>query len=129
MDLTSKSRFQTFLAKRQVQQGIVIVTFSFIPLLLLATFTYLPFAKMMEFSLYKMKYIGPRTFIGLKNYRDVFLRTDTKAALLNSFYYMGAGVIQLTLALYFAAILSFKVTFEKFFKASQIGRASCRERV
>ncbi|HKM08461.1 MAG TPA: sugar ABC transporter permease [Sphaerochaeta sp.] len=118
MDLTSKSRFQTFLAKRQVQQGIVIVTFSFIPLLLLATFTYLPFAKMMEFSLYKMKYIGPRTFIGLKNYRDVFLRTDTKAALLNSFYYMGAGVIQLTLALYFAAILSFKVTFEKFFKAS-----------
>lgn len=118
MDLYHRSRLEVFLAKRQVQQGIVIVTFSLIPLALLVTFTYLPFAKMVQFSFFKMRYIGPRTFVGLKNYRDVFSRTDTKAALMNSFYYMGAGVIQLTLALYFATILSFKVKFEKFFKAT-----------
>lgn len=118
MDLYHRSRLEVFLAKRQVQQGIVIVTFSLIPLALLVTFTYLPFAKMIEFSFFKMRYIGPRTFVGLKNYRDVFSRTDTNAALMNSFYYMGAGVIQLALAMYFATILSFKVKFEKFFKAT-----------
>ena len=118
MDYYNRSRLQTVLARRQVQQGIVIAAFSLIPLALLITFTYLPFAKMVEFSLFKMKYIGPRTFVGLKNYQDVFLRTDTTAALMNSFYYMGAGVIQLALALYFAVILSFKIKFEQFFKAT-----------
>lgn len=108
----------TLFAKRQVQQRVVIFTFSLVPIVLLFLFTYLPFAKMIEFSLYKMRYIGPRTFIGLKNYRVVFQRTDTKAALLNSFYYMGAGIFQLGFALYFATILSFKVKFEKFFKAT-----------
>lgn len=72
MDLYHRSPLEVFLAKRQVQQGIIIVTFSLIPLALLVVFTYLPFAKMIEFSFFKMRYIGPRTFVGLKNYRDYF---------------------------------------------------------
>ena len=109
---------QHFLDRRETQKWLVVITFSLVPMALLVTFTYLPFLKMIQFSFYKMRYIGPRTFIGLKNYRDVFSRTDTIAALLNSFYYMGAGVIQLSLSLYFATILSFKVRGGNFFKAT-----------
>ncbi len=112
------NNIKTFFERREVQKWSVILTFSFAPLLLLFTFTYLPFAKMIEFSFYKMRYLGPRTFIGLKNYSDVFTRTDTTAAFLNSFYYMGAGVLQLALSLYFATILSYKVRFSNFFKAT-----------
>jgi len=107
-----------FLDRRVVQQWLVIGTFSLAPLALLITFTYLPFVKMIEFSFYKMRYLGPRVYIGLKNYQDVFTREDTVSALLNSFYYMGAGVIQLALSLYFATILSYKVRFANFFKAT-----------
>ncbi|MFA5447030.1 MAG: sugar ABC transporter permease [Sphaerochaeta sp.] len=118
MDSSEKTRLQHFLDRRETQKWLVVITFSLAPMLLLVTFTYLPFLKMIQFSFYKMRYIGPRTFIGLKNYRDVFTRTDTIAALLNSFYYMGAGVIQLSLSLYFATVLSFKVRGGNFFKAT-----------
>jgi len=118
MDSSEKTRLQHFLDRRETQKWLVVVTFSLVPMALLVTFTYLPFLKMIQFSFYKMRYVGPRTFIGLKNYHDVFTRTDTIAALLNSFYYMGAGVIQLSLSLYFATVLSFKIRAGNFFKAT-----------
>lgn len=118
MDNYQKTKLRSILEQREVQKWMVIITFSLVPLALLVTFTYLPFAKMIEFSFFKMRYLGPRTFIGLDNYRAVFTRNDTQSALMNSFYYMGAGVIQLSLALYFATVLSFKVRCENFFKAT-----------
>ncbi|WP_320121912.1 sugar ABC transporter permease [uncultured Sphaerochaeta sp.] len=118
MDTFQKTKLQSILDRREVQKWMVIVTFTLTPLALLIIFTYLPFAKMIEFSFFKMKYLGPRNFVGFKNYQDVFTRTDTRAAILNSFYYMGAGVIQLSLALYFATVLSFKVRCGNFFKAT-----------
>ena len=57
---------------RKVQKALVVVTFMFIPLLLLLVFTYIPFAKMIQFSFYDMKYLGSRTFVGIKNYIEVF---------------------------------------------------------
>ena len=41
------------------QQVIICVAFMTIPLLLLFVFTYLPFAEMVKFSFYKMKYLTP----------------------------------------------------------------------
>lgn len=90
-----------------------------IPLLLLFTFTYLPFGEMVKFSFYKMKYSTPvdkRVFVGLKNYIDVFQRDDCFGALKLSLYYMVGAIIQLVLALYLATILSFKVKGGNFFK-------------
>lgn len=107
-----------WIRKRKVQKVIVIVTFLVIPLLLLFTFTYFPFMKMLQFSFYKMKYIGPRKYVGLQNYIDVFQREDCFRALGNSLYYLVGAVIQLALALYFATILSFKVKFGGFFKGA-----------
>ena len=100
------------------QQIIVTLVFLLVPLLLLFTFTDLPFFKMVQFSFYKMKYIGKREFVGLKNYIDVFTRDDCFSALKLSLYYMVGSVVQMALALLFATILSFKVKGSKFFRGA-----------
>lgn len=69
-----KRNLMELLRRREGQRGLVIVLFMFVPLLLLLTFTYIPFIKMVQFSFYDMKYIGERTFVGLQNYIDVFQR-------------------------------------------------------
>ena len=94
----------------------VIAAFIIIPLLLLFTFTYLPFGEMVSYSFYKMKYIGERTFVGLRNYRDLFTRDDIFRSLKNSLYYMGGSVVQLVLALLLATLLSFKTKLGNLFK-------------
>lgn len=100
------------------QRFLVITTFMFLPLLLLFVFTYLPFFKMVQFSFYDMKYTGPRKYVGLQNYIDVFKRSDCFKSLIVSVYYMGGAVVQLALALFFATLLSFKTKFSAFFKGA-----------
>lgn len=100
------------------QRILVIVTFMFLPLLLLFVFTYLPFFKMFQFSFYDMKYIGKREWAGLQNYIDVFTRDDCFKALKLCFYYMAGAIVQLVIALYFATVLSFKVKGGAFFKGA-----------
>lgn len=101
---------------KSTQKLIIITAFVIIPLILLFTFTYLPFAEMISYSFFKMKYIGEKTFVGLKNYRDLFARKDIFNALKLSLYYMGGSIVQLVLALLLATILSFKTRFSSFFK-------------
>ena len=92
----------------KMQKRLVVITFMFVPLLLLMVFTYIPFAEMIGFSFYDMKYIGDKEFVGLKNYAEVFSRDDCFKALKLSLYYIAASFVQLGLALYFATLLSFK---------------------
>lgn len=104
---------------RKGQQVLICVGFTIIPLMLLLIFTYLPFAEMVKFSFYKMKYSTPvdkRVFVGWKNYIDVFKRDDCFGALKLSLYYVVGALIQLALALYLATILSFKVKGGNLFK-------------
>lgn len=115
----SSNRFKSlknWLKSSKGQKATVIITFMFIPILLLIIFTYLPFVKMAEFSFYNMKYIGEKEFVGLDNYKAVFQRDDIFSSLKLSIYYMGASFVQLGLALYFATILSFKVKGGSIFK-------------
>lgn len=111
-----KNSFFQWLASGKVNKRLCIVTFMFIPLLLLLVFTYIPFAKMFQFSFYDMKYIGSREFVGLENYISVFRRDDCFRALALCGYYIIASFIQLALALYFASVLSFKVRGGGIFK-------------
>lgn len=113
-----KRNLMELLRRREGQRGLVIVLFMFVPLLLLLTFTYIPFIKMVQFSFYDMKYIGERTFVGLQNYIDVFQRDDIFGSLFVSLYYMGGAVIQLALALFFASLMVFKVRGASFFKGA-----------
>ncbi|MGN0203721.1 MAG: carbohydrate ABC transporter permease [Coprococcus sp.] len=113
-----KKSFKQWFGTRKVQKVLLICTFMFIPLLLLMVFTYIPFIKMVEFSFYDMKYLGSRTFVGLKNYIEVFNRKEIFGSLFVSLYYMAGGVVQLALALLFATMMVFKVKGESFFKAT-----------
>ena len=113
-----KRGFMELMKRREGQRGLVIVLFMAIPLILLLTFTYIPFAKMVQFSFYDMKYIGERTFVGLQNYIDVFQREDIFGSLFVSLYYMVGAVIQLALALFFASLMVFKVRGAGFFKGA-----------
>ena len=112
----TRRTFSEWLKSRDGQKVLVMVTFMTIPLILLFVFTYLPFTEMFGFSFYQMKYVGARKFVGLKNYVKVFTRKDCFSALKLSLYYMGGSVVQLSLALYLATILSFKVKGGNFFK-------------
>lgn len=113
---TRRRTFREWRKSRDGQKILVMIAFMTIPLLLLFTFTYLPFAAMVDFSFYKMKYVGPKTFVGFDNYLKAFGREDLWIALKNSLYYMVAAVIQLVLALFLATILSFKVKGGNIFK-------------
>lgn len=62
-----KRSLMELMKRREGQKALVIILFMFIPLLLLIVFTYVPFIKMVQFSFYDMKYIGERTFVGIKN--------------------------------------------------------------
>ncbi|MCR5001940.1 MAG: sugar ABC transporter permease [Lachnospiraceae bacterium] len=112
----NKRTFKEWLKSRDGQKVLVMLAFLIIPLILLMVFTYIPFAEMVKFSFYNMKYIGARKFVGWKNYIKVFSRKDCFGALKLSLYYMGGSVVQLSLALYLATILSFKVKGGDIFK-------------
>lgn len=114
----NNSKFAKWTKRGEWQKPLVIVTFMFVPLVLLFVFTYLPFFKMFQFSLYEMKYLGAREFVGLDNYVQVFEREDIFGALSLSLYYMGGAIVQLALALYFATLLSFKTKGGAFFKGA-----------
>ena len=111
-----KRSFGEWAKSRDGQRIFIIVLFMAVPLLLLFTFTYLPFAEMFGFSFMDMKYVGKREFVGLKNYIKVFQREDCFNALKLSLYYMVGSVVQLVLSLYLATILSFKVKGGNIFK-------------
>ena len=112
----NKRTFKEWLGSRDGQKVLVMLAFLIIPLILLMVFTYIPFAEMVKFSFYNMKYVGARKFVGWKNYIKVFSRKDCFGALKLSLYYMGGSVVQLSLALYLATILSFKVKGGDLFK-------------
>lgn len=114
--LSGKKIRKSFFYTVRGQQVIVSVTFMLVPLFLLILFTYLPFFKMAQFSFFNMKYIGNRIFVGFENYKDVFKRPEIFGSLRLSLFYLVASFVQLSLALFFASILSTKTEYKEFFK-------------
>lgn len=94
----------------------VMIAFMVIPLILLLVFTYIPFGKMVSFSFYNMSYTRNKGFVGLDNYIKVFKRDDCFKALRLSLYYMVGSVVQLTLALFLASILSTNIKGRNVFR-------------
>ena len=111
-----KRSFGEWARSRDGQKVFVMIAFLIVPLVLLIVFTYLPFAELVSYSFYNMKYTGARKFVGWKNYMKVFQRSDCFGALKLSLYYMLGSVVQLAIALYLATMLSFKTRFGDLFK-------------
>lgn len=112
-------RWKQRLSTRKSQQKIIIVTFLVVPVILLLTFTYLPFVDMVKYSFFKWNGTSPTMkYIGLKNYKEVFTRPEYILVFKTSLYYLMGSVVQMVLALYFATILNYKLWGKNLFKGA-----------
>lgn len=101
----------------KTQRKFIIALFLVIPLTLLFVFTYLPAINMISYSFTNWKGYGPKTFVGLENYINIFSDPEVFSVLKNSLYYFVGGLIQLALAFVFAVIINSKIKGKSFFKS------------
>jgi len=88
-----------------------------VPLALLVTFTYVPVGAMLSYSLTDWDGVSPdREFVGVDNYVALFTRPELFKVFVVSLYYLVASVVQIGVALYFAAVLTFRTRFRNLFK-------------
>lgn len=106
-------------SSRKFQKKLIIITFLFVPLLLLIVFTYMPFADMIKYSFFKWNGTSKdMKFIGVENYIEVFTRPKYFGALKTSLYYLVGSFFQMAVALYFATIFNNKLRGKNFFKGA-----------
>lgn len=98
------------------QQKLVVFTFLLFPVILLLVFGFLPILNMFFYSFLQWDGIGEKTFIGIKNYIELFSRQENLRVFGVSIYYFVGSLVQLALALLFAVILSSKMRARNFFK-------------
>ena len=99
------------------QKRLVIVGFLAIPVILVVVFGFLPIINMFFYSFCKWDGISKtKTFIGLRNYVELFSRKENLKVFLVSIYYFVGAMIQLSLALLLAIILCGKIKGKTFFK-------------
>ena len=85
-----------------------------VPLTLLVTFTLLPVVHMVQYSFTDWDGLSPTSnWVGLDNYRDLFTRPQLFQVFWVSLFYLGASVVQICAALYFATILSFDIPVQR----------------
>ncbi|RMB59054.1 sugar ABC transporter permease [Tessaracoccus antarcticus] len=91
--------------------------FLLVPLALLITFGYVPVANMFWYSVTDWNGVSKvKNFVGMDNYVEFFTRPELFGVFRVSLYYLAASIIQMSLALYFATILSFSTRFKNLFK-------------
>lgn len=89
------------------QKRIIIYSFLIIPVSLLLLFTYYPAAKLVYFSFTAWDGYSPeKPWVGLENYREVFLNPDIFGVFAHNFAYFVMGLVQNVIAIYFAVILN-----------------------
>ena len=91
--------------------------FLLVPLGFLIVFTYIPVANLFYYSVTSWDGVSPdKPYVGDKNFVTLFTNPALYQVFFVSLYYLGASVIQMVLALYFATVLSFNVKFKSLFK-------------
>ncbi|GFZ34270.1 ABC transporter permease [Clostridium zeae] len=101
------------------QKKLIIVLFSVVPVALLLVFCYYPLVRMFEYSFTDWNGISKDfNFVLFDNYKTIFSKSEYFKVFKTSIYYFLATFVQMTIALYFATILSFKVKFKNFFKGA-----------
>ncbi len=84
---------------------------------LLLLLTYLPAANMLWYSLTSWDGLDlDKDFVGLDNYVQVFTNPQIFGVFGVSLYYFGGSFVQMAIALYFAALLSYRTRFANFFR-------------
>ncbi len=84
-----------------------------------AVFSIYPIAYMLFLSFFKWNMMGPKIFIGLKNYVDLLSSKEFGRVFSNSFYYMALSVsLSMVLSLAVALFLKRKTAINEFLQAS-----------
>lgn len=94
----------------KLQKKIIIVTFLFLPVLLMLTFAYYPAVKLFQYS--ATDWNGATRalhYIGLENYSEILRNEDYRFISSNNLVYFGAAFIQIVLGLFLAVILNAKL--------------------
>ncbi|HEY5560344.1 MAG TPA: sugar ABC transporter permease [Clostridiaceae bacterium] len=101
------------------QKTMIIVIFLFIPLILLATFSYFPALRLIQFSFTDWDGLGGSLhYIGFKNYIEALTTPKLWLTFQNNLAYIGVAIIQTFLGLYLAIIVNSKIKGKNFFRAS-----------
>jgi multiple sugar transport system permease protein len=99
------------------QKYITTVIFLLIPVTLLVVFTFVPMVEMFVFSFQSRDMFGINPeWVGFKNYMTVFTDPTYVSTLKTSLYYMVGSFIQLTVALFIAQLLCFKIRLNNVYK-------------
>ena len=102
---------------QKLKKTAVAVIFLAVPIILLLLFTYVPFFDMVRYSFFKWNGTSPTMkFIGLKNYIQIFTRSEYLTVFKTSIYYFVGSIVQIVVALYFAVVLTAKIRGASFFK-------------
>ena len=89
-----------------------------IPIGLLALLTYLPVANMFWYSTTNWDGFDPQKhYVGFGNFIKIFKNPEIFHSLFVSLYYFGGAIIQISLALFLATVLSYGLRGSNFFKA------------
>lgn len=84
---------------------------------LLVLFTYVPAINMLWYSFTDWNGLGPiHNVVGLQNYIEVFTDPQIFGVFFVSLYYFAASFLQMAIALYFAALLSYPTRFSNLFR-------------
>lgn len=99
------------------QQRVMIVSFLFIPLLLLCVFSFYPATQLFNLSVTDWDgYAEAKNYVGFDNYQSLIDDPSQLEPFLNTFYYFAGAVIQICLALWFAVLVNSKLVGRNLFK-------------
>ena len=99
------------------QQRVMVISFLFIPLLLLCVFSFYPATQLFNLSVTDWDGINEtKNYIGFDNYQSLIDDPAQLEPFLNTFYYFAGAVIQICLALWFAVLVNSKLAGRNLFK-------------
>lgn len=103
--------------KEKTKRQFVPWLYLLLPIGLLALFTYLPVINMFWYSTTEWDGFDPhKKFVGFHNYVIIVKNPEIFHSLFNSLYYFGGAVIQISLALFLATVLSYRFRGSNIFK-------------
>lgn len=99
------------------QQRVMVISFLFIPLLLLCVFSFYPATQLFSLSMTDWDgYAEVKNYVGFENYQSLLDDPAQLEPFLNTFYYFAGAVIQICLALWFAILVNSKLMGRNLFK-------------
>ena len=103
----------------KLQRKIIVCVFLAVPVLLLVTFTVIPFFKLLHMSFADWDGFSPSyQLVGVKNYVTTFSSPNVWISLRNNCVYILASLLQNILGLYLAVVLTKKIKGRNFFRSA-----------